>query len=78
MLKALLVQGRMKLPVRIFLVMRLKRNNISVSAQLFLIDAFNLIRRIYAVDSNQSHHSEEHMIKVSCAVHAAKSYVKAM
>lgn len=41
---------------------------------LLLIDALNLIRRIYAVDSNQSHHSEEHMIKASCArvAHACK------
>ncbi len=45
-----------------------------MSTQLLLIDALNLIRRIYAVDSNQSHHSEEHMIKASCArvAHACK------
>ncbi len=45
-----------------------------MTTQLLLIDALNLIRRIYAVDSNQSHHSEEHMIKASCArvAHACK------
>ncbi|MBQ4833411.1 flap endonuclease Xni [Pseudoalteromonas sp. MMG010] len=35
--------------------------------QLLLIDALNLIRRIYAVDANQTHHSDEKMIASSCA-----------
>jgi protein Xni len=34
---------------------------------LLLIDALNLIRRIYAVDANQQHHNDEQMIKASCA-----------
>ncbi len=41
---------------------------------LLLIDALNLIRRIYAVDANQKHHSDEQMLKASCArvAHACK------
>ncbi|TMO29968.1 flap endonuclease Xni, partial [Pseudoalteromonas sp. S4491] len=38
------------------------------------MDSLNLIRLIYAVDSNQSHNSEENMIKESCprVAHAGK------
>ncbi|WP_076919735.1 flap endonuclease Xni [Pseudoalteromonas sp. SK18] len=45
-----------------------------MNPHLLLIDALNLIRRIYAVDANQSHHSEEHMLKACCArvAHACK------
>lgn len=45
---------------------------------LLLIDALNLIRRIYAVDANQTHHSEEHMLKASCArvAHACKKLLQ--
>ena len=41
---------------------------------LLLIDALNLIRRIYAVDANQKHHSDEQMIQTCCArvAHACK------
>ncbi|WP_404343952.1 flap endonuclease Xni [Pseudoalteromonas mariniglutinosa] len=48
-----------------------------MTRQLILIDALNLIRRIYAVDSNQSHHSEEQMLKASCArvAHACKKLI---
>ena len=38
-----------------------------MSGQLLLIDALNLIRRIYAVDSNQNKGSEEQMIATCCA-----------
>lgn len=34
---------------------------------LLLIDALNLIRRIYAVDANQKHHSDEQILKASCS-----------
>ena len=45
---------------------------------LLLIDALNLIRRIYAVDANQTHHSEEQMLKASCArvAHACKKLLQ--
>jgi protein Xni len=45
---------------------------------LLLIDALNLIRRIYAVDANQQHHSDEHMLKASCArvTHACKKLLQ--
>ena len=41
---------------------------------LLLIDALNLIRRIYAVDVNQKHHSDEQMIQTCSArvAHACK------
>ncbi|KAA1165453.1 flap endonuclease Xni [Pseudoalteromonas fuliginea] len=41
---------------------------------LLLIDALNLIRRIYAVDVNQKHHSDDQMIEACCArvAHACK------
>lgn len=38
----------------------------TVSGQLLLIDALNLIRRIYAVDSNQNKYSEQQMITTCC------------
>lgn len=38
-----------------------------MNPHLLLIDALNLIRRIYAVDANQRHHSDEQMINASCA-----------
>lgn len=37
-----------------------------MSGQLLLIDALNLIRRIYAVDSNQNNGSEQQMIMTCC------------
>ncbi|MCQ8878384.1 flap endonuclease Xni [Pseudoalteromonas shioyasakiensis] len=37
-----------------------------MSGQLLLIDALNLIRRIYAVDSNQNKGSEQQMIMTCC------------
>lgn len=45
---------------------------------LLLIDALNLIRRIYAVDANQTHHSDEQMLKASCArvAHACKKLLQ--
>jgi len=49
-----------------------------VSGQLLLIDALNLIRRIYAVDSNQNKGSDEQMINTCCArvAHACEKLIK--
>ena len=46
--------------------------------QLLLIDALNLIRRIYAVDANQKHHSDAQMIEACCSrvAHACKKLLK--
>jgi protein Xni len=45
--------------------------------KLLLIDALNLIRRIYAVDANQQHHNERQMVTASCArvTHACKKLI---
>jgi len=45
-----------------------------LTPHLLLIDALNLIRRIYAVDATQKHHSDEQMIKTCCerVAHACK------
>ncbi|MFK3871810.1 flap endonuclease Xni [Pseudoalteromonas rhizosphaerae] len=49
-----------------------------MSGQLLLIDALNLIRRIYAVDSNQNKGSDEQMINTCCArvAHACEKLIK--
>lgn len=49
-----------------------------MNTHLLLIDALNLIRRIYSVDASQTHHSEQQMLKASCARvnHACKKLLK--
>ncbi|KPH95879.1 protein Xni [Pseudoalteromonas porphyrae] len=49
-----------------------------MSGQLLLIDALNLIRRIYAVDSNQNKGCDEQMIITCCArvAHACEKLLK--
>lgn len=49
-----------------------------MSGQLLLIDALNLIRRIYAVDSNQNKGSEEQMIMTCCqrVAHACQKLIR--
>ncbi|WP_282131033.1 flap endonuclease Xni [Pseudoalteromonas aliena] len=42
---------------------------------LLLIDALNLIRRIYAVDMNQKHHNDEQMIQ-TCSARVAQACKK--
>jgi protein Xni len=49
-----------------------------VSGQLLLIDALNLIRRIYAVDSIQNKYSEQQMISTCCqrVAHACQKLLR--
>ena len=68
LLQAYVDEGRMKLPGSKYCPLLHNQGVSSVlKPHLLLIDALNLIRRIYAVDANQKHHSDEQMLKASCA-----------